>query len=715
MTDAEKILVALRSLAAMAMGGAFSVIAYALAIRLSGASPALRRLCAAILSALWLATVLFHFLIGFGQFRLGTALASLAVLLAATLRWITPPDRLLRQWRGDWAALHGALKPVTATGWRRAGFGLALFLILLALIRALLLPPLGWDTITYHGVKSALWVQQGTADLFPAPGGWGTKAMLPGGSEIFHAWALLPFHSDLLMGFVDFACWLAFGFFLLQFCREIAAPPGAGLLGTVYLLFLPAVRMQVGSGYGEMPLMCGVMGGLIFGLRALRRKEAGSLLLCLMAFGVAAGIKTHIWPALAWVGFVLAIFVFTRRGEDLRALRPALLLGILFAGLALLPWLALNLRAGHPPLSPFPVRIGGLVLGEPTPTYTIYHHREDIEYGNLAMEWAAVKDLFQAPFSTWPHIGVLTLLLAVWGCLRLARWRTFGALAALWLAGFVGINLLVFWGPSFTVIRQLWAQVGGRFLLPALSPVVLIGTGALWGAPSLRRIGASVMLIATLLHAMVSTFFGWADFAPRTTGKTALIAALFTAAVILLFHFVRRRGRAFMIVIAGLAAASVALQKERDHLRYQALKQSRVMHWMETRWADGAQILDDPDTPRHIAITAGIDYNGDNWFLYFFLGRRFQNMLTYIPPTRSGRILDAVDWEDLARHSRAEAWLERIRRSRVTQVVSLPPWSVELEFMQGEPWLFWKAAGDGRTWGVYQIRNRDATRSAEPQ
>ncbi|HOW97802.1 MAG TPA: hypothetical protein PK634_08445, partial [Kiritimatiellia bacterium] len=60
----------LRAFAALAMAGAFTVTAYALSLRLAGQGSALRRLCATVIVAMALATILFHALIGCGQFRL---------------------------------------------------------------------------------------------------------------------------------------------------------------------------------------------------------------------------------------------------------------------------------------------------------------------------------------------------------------------------------------------------------------------------------------------------------------------------------------------------------------------------------------------------------------------------------------------------------------------------------------------------------------------
>ncbi|HRZ11831.1 MAG TPA: hypothetical protein P5567_05190 [Kiritimatiellia bacterium] len=693
----------LRAFAALAMAGAFTVTAYALSLRLAGQGSALRRLCATVIVAMALATILFHALIGCGQFRLAIAMAALACLAAATLRWIVPPAEWRERWLDDLARFRRAGSLLLSTGARRAGAALIFLFMLLALTRTLLLPPLGWDTLTYHGVKAALWAQQGRPDLFPAPGGWGSKILLPGGSELLQAWALLPFRSDLLLGFLDFVFWLALGAFIVQFARELGLTTKAGALGALYLLFLPALRLQIGSGYGELPLMCALLGGLSYSIHFLRQRDPPSLVIAFAAFGMAAGIKAHVWPALAWAGLVLLAGACCRGRASARKCRPALLAGILAALLMVLPWPALNLRAGRLPLSPFPIRVAGLVLGESTPSYHTYHHREGVRHGDLREEIQAGRDLFATPLSTWPHLGLLTLPLGVAGWISLVRFRRMGAANALLLAGFIGLTAWVFWGPSFAVIRLLWSTTSARFLLPAFVPASLLGLAWLWTKPRLRLVLAAALILLALLHAGRAACQGWAPFEFRVIPKSAGLLAALAASLVILSRINRRAVVSGVVTAALLAASLTAIQKERDHLRYKALKQSIVLHWVENPWADGARALDDPAVPRRLAVTTGIDYNGDNWFLYFFLGRRFQNTVTYISPTASGRVLDAQSVEELRDRVDSRAWLRRLGQAGITHVVSLAPESLELAFMTKHPGLFTPVAGDGGTWGVFEV------------
>ena len=692
-----------RSLAAIILAGSLALVSYALALQLLGRGALLRRLCASGILGLWIATVLFHGLIWSGQFRLPVALATLMLLMGGTLRWIIPAGRLGRQAARDAACLLGLVRRGLRTLPRRVAAAVFLLLALHAFLRAAVLPPLGWDTLTYHGVKAALWVQQGGPDLFAAPGGWGSKALLPGGSEVFHAWAMLPFRSDLAVGWVDFFCWLLLGLMAFQFCRELALPPTVGVLGVLYLLFLPALRLQVGSGYGELPLMVLIFGGLLFSVHSIRKRKPADLLLGLLSFGLAAGIKSHVWPALGWVVLVLgagrAVLAPWKRDSH----RTAYLLGLLGMLLVVLPWFGLNLRAGHPPLSPFPIRINGWVLGLPTPTFTAYHHQADEIHRTVLTEARVLWDVFQPPFSSWPHLGLLTLPIALIGFVAVLR-RNGGPRRAVWLTwGFMAIIAIVFFSPTFDVIRQLWSNTSARFLLPAAGPAFLAGTGWLWSHPAGRRFLWLTLPVFTLIHAGVAVRFGVGSFEPAALTQAAgilLVPALVWMAA--------RRGirsapvRWAFAAIAG-AVALAWIQDLRDRYRYIAVKQSHVLHWTDTRWAEGARRLDDPAIPRTLACTTGIHIQGDNWFLYYFLGRRFQNRLQYVPPTRDGRVLDATRWEDLAAACDYDAWRRRLLKAGISQVVCLAPWAVELKAMDTHPDHFRPLYGEKMFWGVYEV------------
>ena len=93
----------------------------------------------------------------------GVAISSFVIALVFHLLW-----RKHRNFRAD-------LEPVAA--WVRNGlasrWSLLIiaggFVVLLSLSRALLMPPMSWDSLTYHLTFAAYWVQKGSLLRFIAP------------------------------------------------------------------------------------------------------------------------------------------------------------------------------------------------------------------------------------------------------------------------------------------------------------------------------------------------------------------------------------------------------------------------------------------------------------------------------------------------------------------------------------------------------------------
>ena len=98
------------------------------------------------------------------------------------------------------------------------------FVVVLSLSRALLMPPLAWDCLTYHLTFAALWIKKGTLLLFNAPDQIKTvricrlmeRYLLPGFS--FH------FITDLIVNTMNFPITLLGGISCYAIARELGLP-----------------------------------------------------------------------------------------------------------------------------------------------------------------------------------------------------------------------------------------------------------------------------------------------------------------------------------------------------------------------------------------------------------------------------------------------------------------------------------------------------------
>src|SRR5205823_4086844 len=130
--------------------------------------------------------------------------------------------------------------------------------------------------LSYHGVKAGMWVQYAGALHMAAPGPWAHYAMLWGGGEVFTAWAMLPFHSDLLAMAVDSVEWLALGLALVALARELSIrePYSSAVAGAA--LAVPSVRVLVGSGYVELCQLMMAVSSIALAARFLRHRSIGA-------------------------------------------------------------------------------------------------------------------------------------------------------------------------------------------------------------------------------------------------------------------------------------------------------------------------------------------------------------------------------------------------------------------------------------------------------
>ena len=132
------------------------------------------------------------------------------------------------------------------------------------------------------------------------------------------------------------------------------------------------------------------------------------------------------------------------------------------------------------------------------------------------------------------------------------------------------------------------------------------------------------------------------------------------------------------------------------------------MHAVPRYWRDA--LLSGEAGPITLAVTAGPMQAANNWFTYFFFGRRFQNRLIYVPPTRSGRVVHFGPNQTLQSVGDQQAWTQRLHAQGVHAVLSFLPRSVESVWMDQSPEQFKKLAGD-EEWGLYAVvRDRSIAR-----
>ncbi len=684
-----------RAAAALLTAAGFLHIAYVGGFCCCPSRGVLTRWVATIAVLLWVPTALFHLLALPRLFSPIPALLAIGVLSGLASR-VGGSERRRRFLARDLTFVRRVARLVRRSPHR--GMIVAFFVCAApGLLRAFILPLMGWDTLTYHALKAGMWVQNGGVDSMVGTGPWGYYQNIPAGGEVFTAWAMLPLRSDALAPAVEVGQWLTLGFVLLVLARRLSLREPYSSVGVGFFLAVPTVKLMVGSGYVELVLLLCAFTGLTLGLDAWRKPADGALALSLGSLGISAATKVSMIP----VAMVTAAVLLAGSLKTGRWRVPAL--GMLAFAIALSPWMFRTTARTGLPLSPLPVQVAGLTLGAASPEVQWYMERPELRPYELDTEWNVIKRLFVAPGTEVEALGFLAcipLTVSLFGFRPLARRVSAGLLPVILV---VAVNLVFYYAPDFSMIRHLWTWSSSRFLLPSVAILTLVSLA--WCRPGS---GASVtyvlvLRIATFVNLLATALTG---FSPHSIKGVSLVLGGAVALAAAASVVSGQRVRALSFTVIALAAL-LGLGALRTRVRNDLYAQDFALHRVPKYWVGAVPLVDDPKVPRRIAVTSGPLHNMDNWFASPFLGRSLQNELVYEPISADGIIRRFGPGEanaEIARTASFEAWLGRLHEHHVTGVMSFTPVSLELRWMEARPELFERQQGDGATWGLYRVK-----------
>ncbi|MDB4977054.1 MAG: hypothetical protein JWN48_5395 [Myxococcaceae bacterium] len=660
----------------------------------------------------WTSTMGFHALRGLGLFNLPAALLGASALLAAAV--YTRPETAPVGWalRREWKSLR-AMARRFARG--KYVFVSSLFCgyVLLVALRSLITPPLGWDTLTYHGTRAVHWLQTNQFTFDPGPGPLDLYRHFFSGGEVLVAWALLPFHSDLLANFTGIVQWLGVGVSAWALARAIGVrePFAASSAGVIMLV--PVLALEMNTGYVEAALNLALLNGIALGVHCLRRPSGRVAVAAAMSLGVAAGVKLPGAPPGLIVLAVVCLRVLFTRKIKLGTRAGSLALAALVAALPVLPWIYQAQReTGY--LLTVPVKVLGLTLGVSSPAMEWYQQRPGLVpyVWNWELELQSLRQLFSPVGPLHPRGGpplgstaLPVLLMALVGVAALLRKRPL-------VAAMLGAAMLAPWLTHFsagvTIPRLYWSISVARYLITLLGiaiPVSLAWTsrqstlaqgyrrvliaGSLWSSACTLTFGYGAwelheLLMLLVLAVSLGTFVAWASRARARALATWQRAAL-----------------GVLLFMVGCSA----LQLRRDQTRVRASIESFALHASDRHWAHAAALLDEPGIEHRIALTGGPLQNADNWLYYFFFGSRLQNSIHYVAPTRDGGVANFWPPGVLAQRADRDSWLARLTAGRTTEVLTFAPYSIEQSWMDGMPERFEKLDG-AHDWGLYRLRSQ---------
>jgi hypothetical protein len=511
---------------------------------------------------------------------------------------------------------------------------------------------------------------------------------VPGNVDALWAWAMLPFHSDLLVGVADVVCLLLFGVAVYALGRELGARARVASLGAAFVVAMPSALMAAGSNYVDNMVAFDLTAATVFALRYLRRGGTGWATLAAMAAGMAAGAKLTavLFPGVLVVAMALA--AWTRAGRS-AALRVAVVSAVVSMAASVPGYLRTWVTMGHP-FSPYAVRVAGIVLGESADAAWYSQQRAQGEPYTLEAEWPALRTMFHDPFSsTLSPFAAMPLLILPASLLWLWR-RQRGQ--ALLLIALLAPALQTYLSPEYSVTRLGWARMSGRYFLHPIAMAVALGLAAFPSAPL-----TTILVAATVLNVWFHGGLYWTGL------ELTLVGCYLGLLAVAAWLAGRFSGRARIAATAALAVAALgAGQAARDLFRYELASNAIVTHEAPRFPADVLAAMNGR-AGRTVAFTSGPRQTADNWLVYPFLGSRLQNTPVYVPISRSGRLIPHPDPEYL-QDADADAWMTRLDARHVDVVVSFSPPGPELAWMEARPLAFRRLNGDGQDWGVYVYR-----------
>ncbi len=661
---------------------------YVLAMRVCRSESARVRVAAAMVSACALLIGLFHLLAMVSGFRLSVALPLVLALAALTHR-LGDGAAAWRQLRADWSEAATSARELWASPARWPFLG-AVALVGARGLRRMLAPPLSWDALTYHLFHAGRWVQTGgwVHDIFPDGNRY--YAWFPYYGDVLWAWAMLPVRSDLLLAPAGVLVWCALVVAVYSAARSFDAERLPAALISLVVALLPAISSQITAAYVENTLLVLLMLGVVLLSQVLRGARVGMFVLALVAFALAVGVKTNAAPALG-VGLLAGGLVLKRRGElSLRSGVVAMLLPVLFLAP---PPLRAWWETGSP-VYPFELKLAGNVLFPANGQFVRLLSGQLVAgdaYGPAGIIYAVffpAVDLRLQPINIGPA-GLLLLPLGLWGAWRWLRSPGMRS-GALFLLALAVTTVASAFAPSVRFLWTEWAHMSARFLAPAFAALALLALAV--DGPGVR----ATWLVLAMVELLLGLPLGWGavDALAFTAAAPWLLCA--GAGGVLAWLLARRgwSGWATGLLCACALGVLVLLVRVRNTFRsdyYAAAAAQEIFEAMPLdELAAAAWPLWDTfnEGKYRLAVSAGWQGTGLHWYRYPLLGRRLQNEVLYIPPTRGGEVFDHERAQELAAHADELAWVTRLARQQVDAVVALAPSPLEERWMRQRPELF---------------------------
>jgi hypothetical protein len=578
------------------------------------------------------------------------------------------------------------------------------FVAVLSLSRALLMPPLAWDCLSYHLPFATLWIKKGTLLLFNAPDQISENVHFPINGDIFASWLMLPFQTDIVVNIMNFPITLLGGISCYAIARELGLTRKEASFAPALICFAPMVYSQITTQYIDNAVFAFSSAATLFGLRFLRKGFPQDSILSLVAGGLVLGMK---FTGIPVVGIIfLATVLKTIRLVNYSGFLKKL--GLIICGLLILcalggrQYILNGLYAGNP-LYPFSLTIvnheileGSHKLAQVSEWVSNWEKEQGVD--KLSFWEKEYKKFSYSRRTAGPKylIFLIVALISLFIRPRGVSQKDWYFLAVLWIVGIV----LFYANTSADFARRgVWMQGSTRFLS---FPMAIFTIQGLTVIAKLGRYFKNifffmVILIAwDLMHINKTHIQGIEGLYPLVIVMLILVIIFFKRVLEMLYQKkgssltakeVSRSGSSTnrqwvvgILFFVTLTGGLYFLQSYRDTTRYSYYRDYFDYVDFPRTFVDGWEFLDQPDVKKTIAMSIGWAAPGHKWFFYPLLGRWLQNDVVYISAKYKW---DAPIWvhRGLLRGNSRSTWLHNLKRKKVDCILVAKPWPIELRWM----------------------------------
>ncbi|MEA2692881.1 MAG: hypothetical protein QOJ16_2268 [Acidobacteriota bacterium] len=157
-------------------------------------------------------------------------------------------------------------------------------------LRGLLRPPLSWDSLMYHLMLTARWLQERNLKPVFGPYPVNDYGFVPANGSVWLWWWMAPSHSELYVNLAFLPHWLLLGLATGGIARQLGARrhwPLAAFL----VLVTPTVVRFAATPYVDVFLASVLLGAGYFAIRWMRVPRSGDAALAGFGLGLASGAK----------------------------------------------------------------------------------------------------------------------------------------------------------------------------------------------------------------------------------------------------------------------------------------------------------------------------------------------------------------------------------------------------------------------------------------